>query len=180
MATPVLAPRIDYGLVSPLDYAQTVSYINNFVFETAEFLNKFASLCDRKLEKVSSRMQQLEISMAILEAKLESIPDSQLAAPPSQPATTQVGEAPPPLPSDQPDQGDLDDDDAPAAPAEPSHTPIKDHPTYAKYFKMLRLGVHEQQIKMKMEGDGLDPSILDDPEAPAPAMPSDDSDEDWD
>ena len=52
MATPVLAPRIDYGLVSPLDYAQTVSYINNFVFETAEFLNKFASLCDRKLEKV--------------------------------------------------------------------------------------------------------------------------------
>ena len=33
-------------------------------------------------------------------------------------------------------------------------------PLYAKYFKMLKMGVHPQAIKGKMTADGLDPNII--------------------
>ncbi|KAE8913668.1 hypothetical protein PF005_g6862 [Phytophthora fragariae] len=41
----------------------------------------------------------------------------------------------------------------------------KDHPDYLKYFKLLTMGLPAEQVKMKMEAAGVDPSILDDPDA---------------
>ncbi|KAI9916144.1 hypothetical protein PsorP6_016954 [Peronosclerospora sorghi] len=41
----------------------------------------------------------------------------------------------------------------------------KDHPDYQKYFKLLTMGLPPDQVKMKMQVSGLDPSILDDPDA---------------
>lgn len=37
---------------------------------------------------------------------------------------------------------------------------MKDHPKYAQYFKMMRLGIALPSIHMKMKNDGVDPSIL--------------------
>ena len=44
----------------------------------------------------------------------------------------------------------------------------KDDVRYAHYFKMLVVGVPEPAVRNKMMVEGVDPSILDDPEAPAP------------
>ena len=42
---------------------------------------------------------------------------------------------------------------------------LKDHPAYAKYFKMLKMGLPKASIVHKMKGDGVDVSIIDrDPE----------------
>ncbi|VDD90732.1 unnamed protein product [Enterobius vermicularis] len=41
----------------------------------------------------------------------------------------------------------------------------QDDPRYAKYFKMLRLGVLEAAVKQKMATDGIDPEILNNPNA---------------
>uniref|UniRef100_A0A914BWG4 Uncharacterized protein n=1 Tax=Acrobeloides nanus TaxID=290746 RepID=A0A914BWG4_9BILA len=49
---------------------------------------------------------------------------------------------------------------------------IKDHPSYAMYFKMLKLGVPEAAVRQKMITEGIDPSILSKPDAPAPMLPS--------
>jgi WASH complex subunit CCDC53 len=51
---------------------------------------------------------------------------------------------------------------APAAPAAPAAdvVMIKDDPRYKKYFVMLRVGVGIPQIQMKMQQDGLDPSVI--------------------
>ena len=38
---------------------------------------------------------------------------------------------------------------------------LKDHPKYAKYFKMLKLKIPKASIKQKMTMDGLDPEIID-------------------
>ena len=38
---------------------------------------------------------------------------------------------------------------------------------FAKYFKMLKMGVPLQAVKNKMKGEGLDDSVLDNPDAPA-------------
>ncbi|OQR92872.1 formin-homology 2 domain-containing protein [Achlya hypogyna] len=51
---------------------------------------------------------------------------------------------------------------------------VKEHPDYAKYFKLLSMGLPPEQVKMKMQQAGVDPALLDTPDAivggpPAPA-----------
>ena len=49
--------------------------------------------------------------------------------------------------------------------SEPKKVALKDHPVYAKYFKMLKMGLPKASIVHKMKGDGVDVSIIDrDPE----------------
>jgi len=38
---------------------------------------------------------------------------------------------------------------------------IKDHPVYAKYFKMLKVGLPKEAVKAKMQQEGADPNMLD-------------------
>ena len=38
--------------------------------------------------------------------------------------------------------------------------PISAHPVYAKYFKMVHFGVPKPAVKIKMQQDGIDSSIL--------------------
>jgi hypothetical protein len=49
---------------------------------------------------------------------------------------------------------------------EPEHEPpLKDDPTYSKYFKMKKMGLPPGAVKNAMERDGMDPAIMDlDPE----------------
>ncbi len=53
---------------------KTLMLINNFITNTADFMNKFAVLCERKLAKIALNTQKLEITLELLEAKLESVP----------------------------------------------------------------------------------------------------------
>ena len=47
---------------------------------------------------------------------------------------------------------------------------MKDDPRYSKYFKMEKMGVPKPAILQKFRSEtGLDPSLLDDPDAPAPS-----------
>ena len=49
--------------------------------------------------------------------------------------------------------------------SEPKKVALKDHPTYAKYFKMLKMGLPKTSIVHKMRSEGVDESIIDhDPE----------------
>lgn len=87
------------------------------------------------------------------------------AAPPLPPPPTsassdvQEGAAPPPPPA------------PPAPPAEDTSgmIPISQHPDYATFFKMLRVGVPDPVVRGKMGMLGLDPSILDTPDKFVPA-----------
>ena len=53
----------------------------------------------------------------------------------------------------------------PAPPAAPVMT-NRTNPTYAGYFKMVDMGIPVQAVKHKMTMEGLDPSIMDNPDAP--------------
>ena len=60
---------------------------------------------------------------------------------------------------------------APELPPEPQKPQrmIKDDPRYAKYFKMVNFGVPKPVVTMKFQQEtGLDPALLDTPEAAAP------------
>lgn len=56
--------------VEAIQQKRIVAFLNHFVTHTAKFLNRFSSVCEEKLEHMSNRIQELEISMNLLEAKV--------------------------------------------------------------------------------------------------------------
>jgi len=99
------AQAINYEKVEPVSSRTTLAFVNNFLIDTSQFLNRFASVCDKRLEEVSNSIQQLEITLTILEAKLSSISGLEGVTAESVPATPdvpqpgqQVGSGPPPPP----------------------------------------------------------------------------------
>lgn len=50
-----------------------------------------------------------------------------------------------------------------------SNLTVKGHVKYAKFFKLLRMGMPMEQVKLKMSAEGFDAEILTSPEAPVDA-----------
>ena len=64
----------------------------------------------------------------------------------------------------------LDHPDDPVPGAAADTTPVKDHPKYQKYFKMLKMGMPKVGVAIKMNAEGLNADVLElDPEKPLPA-----------
>lgn len=161
-------------------------------------------MCDEKLEDLLIRVQRLEASMCILEAKLSSIPGLEnVTAATAASAKPEAGDGDgqgistavqATADHSQPQSNGLTTDvkeEAPkaagarAAPAAqpaaaPTNTVSKD-PRFSKYFKMLSVGIPLGAVQIKMRQENVDPRILDNPDAPAPPgapkspCPADDS-----
>ncbi|XP_067123038.1 WASH complex subunit 3 [Centruroides vittatus] len=169
---PIVGVGVDYSKVDPIHQKRTLAFLNHFLIRTTSFLNHFAAVCDEKLENLLIRIQRLEASMCILEAKLASIPglddvtsqsvqqplpEKQTIEEPSQPATTEQ------IPSNEQSSN-------PTEPEKPKMT-ISQDPRYSKYFKMINLGIPVGAVKQKMITEGVDPNILDDPNAESSSKP---------
>lgn len=61
--------------VPPIDQKRIVAFINHFVINTVEFLNKFAVNCETKFIDFESKLHKVEASLAILEAKVRELID---------------------------------------------------------------------------------------------------------
>ncbi|KAK8778119.1 hypothetical protein V5799_020541, partial [Amblyomma americanum] len=171
---PIIGPGVDYtksgffvlkychcgvaDLVPPIQQKRTLAFLNYFLTRTTSFLNHFATVCDEKLEDLLIRIQRLEASMCILEAKLSSIPglenvtaDAAASAKPeagggdgqgiSGAAQATAGHSQPQANGPTTDSKEVSkaaDGPAPAAQpaAAPTNTVSKD-PRFSKYFKML-------------------------------------------
>lgn len=186
---PIVGPAVDYTKVGSINHKRTLAFLNHFISHTVRFLNRFSCICEEKLAGLSNRIQRIEVMVNILEAKIASIPgleDVTVAAPAPQAPTSQVSAA---------STGPSTDTAAVPAPAAaevagppppepepeiPTMTVAKD-PRYAKYFQMMKMGVPAAALRGKLLADGLDPDLLENPDAPVPGggpVPSkDDSDE---
>ncbi|CAL1275907.1 unnamed protein product [Larinioides sclopetarius] len=173
---PIVGSGVDYSKVDPLNQKRTLTFLNHFLIRTTSFLNHFSSVCDEKLENLLIRIQRLEASMCILEAKLASIPgldDVTVNVEPAESVSaTQNETGASESPSTQPQSETAVSN--PAAPAEqpkeeqrPKMTVSQD-PRFAKYFKMINMGVPPGAVQLKMTAEGVDPSILNNPDAEAP------------
>ena len=151
---------------------KTLVLVNNFILNTSSFLNEFAEACESKISVVSSKINQIEIVLAVLEAKLNSIPGLDtvgVAAPPAELPSVNTSTSVPASSSDS-----VLPVVPPAAAATEIQTTgsefvaIKDDPRYAPFFKMLRVGVPLPVVEGKVKAAGLNPALLSDPEASAP------------
>ncbi|EEC18427.1 coiled-coil domain-containing protein, putative [Ixodes scapularis] len=170
---PIIGPGVDYSKVPPIQQKRTLAFLNYFLTRTTSFLNHFASVCDEKLEDLLIRIQRLEASMCILEAKLASIPGLEnVKADPAETQRTATNQsaAPSKLAPTSANPEHAPDTQEPSA-TTPSATPlntVSKDPRFSKYFKMLNVGIPLGAVQIKMRSEGVDPDILNNPDAPAP------------
>lgn len=167
----------------PVPIQQTLLLLNNFITNTAVFLQDFSDSCEKKISKVSAKINEIEITMSVLEAKLNSIPGLDFgagdlppaSAPPPHQAAPSVADMPLPDVVPAPTSAQSDTPIAPAA-VEPAADSLpdgmvraKDHLDYAKFFKLVKLGVPGPVIAAKMRAEDLDDTCLDNPDKLVPA-----------
>lgn len=173
---PIVGTGIDFSKVGAIHQKRTLAFLNHFISHTVRFLNRFSCVCEEKLETLAIRLQRLETTMSLLEAKLASVPGLEnVTAPttttPSTPQSSNDSQASapvetPPVPetnSAAPEQEATN----PTAEETPQMTVSQD-PRYARFFKMIQVGVPVPAVKIKVAADGLNPDLLDTPNAPAP------------
>ncbi|XP_054071265.1 WASH complex subunit 3 isoform X6 [Falco biarmicus] len=141
---PIVGSGIDLTKVPAIQQKRTVAFLNQFVVHTVQFLNRFSTVCEEKLSALSLRIQQIETTLNILDAK-NNIHEEGLQK-------TEVV-------------------------TENVRTVAKD-PRYARYLKMVQVGVPVMAIRNKMISEGLNPDLLETPDAPVPAWGDDGKAED--
>ncbi|KAF6122571.1 WASH complex subunit 3 [Phyllostomus discolor] len=131
---PLMGSGIDLTKVPAIQQKRTVAFLNQFVVHTIQFLNRFSTVCEEKLADLSLRIQQIETTLNILDAKLSSIPG-------------------------------LDDVTCEVCPV--SVTSITNE-SHAETTSEQSQGVPLMAIRNKMISEGLDPNLLERPDAPVP------------
>ncbi|XP_062931841.1 WASH complex subunit 3 isoform X3 [Cynocephalus volans] len=128
---PLMGSGIDLTKVPAIQQKRTVAFLNQFVVHTVQFLNRFSAVCEEKLADLSLRIQQIETTLNILDAKLSSIPG-------------------------------LDDVTFEVSPLSVTNG-LHSEPTSEQ-----SQGVPVMAIRNKMISEGLDPDLLERPDAPVP------------
>ncbi|XP_055483721.1 WASH complex subunit 3 [Psammomys obesus] len=167
---PLMGSGIDLTKVPAIQQKRTVAFLNQFVVHTVQFLNRFSTVCEEKLADLSLRIQQIETTLNILDAKLSSIPGLEDVTVEASPlSVTTVTNGSHSEPTSEPPQNNTQDSGAQEseAPSENVLTVAKD-PRYARYLKMVQVGVPVMAIRNKMISEGLDPELLEKPDAPVP------------
>ncbi|XP_067392265.1 WASH complex subunit 3 isoform X2 [Emydura macquarii macquarii] len=176
---PLVGSGIDLTKVPAIQQKRTVAFLNQFVVHTVQFLNRFSTVCEEKLSALSLRIQQIETTLNILDAKLSSIPgleDVKFEVSNANMNSVTNG----PVPQATTDQHSLSvspqsensihetGQQKTEVAAENAMTVAKD-PRYARYLKMVQVGVPVMAIRNKMISEGLDPDLLETPDALVPA-----------
>lgn len=169
---PLVGSGIDLTRVPAIQQKRTVAFLNQFIAHTVQFLNRFSTVCEEKLATLSLRIQQIETTLNILEAKLSSIPGLEDVTLEPSIQSHNVSNGPNSNqnhPSPTQDQQNVEPSIQIKAdsPTENANTVAKD-PRYARYLKMVQVGVPVMAIRNKMISEGLNPELLETPNALVP------------
>ncbi|XP_023572672.1 WASH complex subunit 3 isoform X3 [Octodon degus] len=125
----------------------------------------------KKLANLSLRIQQIETTLNILDAKLASIPgldDVMLEASPVS-VTSVTDRSHSEATSEQSQQNSTQDPGPQESEVSSENIlTVAEDPRYARYLKMVHVGVPVMAIRNKMISEGLDPDLLERPGAPVP------------
>ena len=168
---PLVGPGVDLAKVNAIHQKRLVAFINHFLTNSVEHLNRFSSVCEEKLTAINTKIQRLENVLNILETKINSIPglenvnvtSSTVVVTEEKPLEN---ETPPPVLNGEEVSTDTSSMQGEVSVCETSASnEIRnaDHPVYKPYFKMQSMGVPDMAVKQKMTMAGIDPSVLDNP-----------------
>ncbi|XP_017068534.1 WASH complex subunit 3 [Drosophila eugracilis] len=164
-ATSAITADVDKTQIPPLNHKRVLAFVNHFLVSTCTFLNEFALGCETKFVQMERQLQKTEAALLILEAKLASIPTEphlvddkpKVSAPTSAPSESNASIPATELPTTE-IQSDTED------PPECIGVRASEDARYRKFFKMVHVGVPAPAVKQKMQSEGLEPRILDNPD----------------
>eukprot|EP00069_Balaena_mysticetus_P012462 bmy_21664T0 len=157
---PLTGSGIDLTKVPATQQKRTVAFLNQFVVHTVQFLNPFSAVCEEKLADLALRIQQIETTLNILDAKLSSIPGlDDVIFEVSPISVTRITNETHSETTAEQSQDSLQD----SGPEE-----IAKDIRYARYLKMVQVDVPVMAIRNKMISEGLDPDLPERPDAPVP------------
>jgi len=145
----------------PMEQVRTVAFVNSFLVQTINFLNEFASDCDHRLGEIHHNVGQLDHSLQLLEFKLDIAPKEMVSVETMEPqehvemveeAVEGIEEA---VEVIEEDVEVVDENEEKVVRSE------LENPAYAKFVRMLKVGVPLPAVKIKMKLEGLDDSLLD-------------------
>ncbi|XP_021114068.1 WASH complex subunit 3 isoform X2 [Heterocephalus glaber] len=145
---PLMGSGIDLTKVPAIQQKRTVAFLNQFVVHTVQFLNRFATVC----EELSSIPGLDEVTFEASSLSVTSVPDR-----PHSEAT-----------SEQAQQNNTQDSGAQESEVSENTVTVAEDPRYARYLKMVHVGVPVMAIRNKMISEGLDPDLLERPDATVP------------
>ena len=164
-------------ILSPVPVKKTLLIVNTFVVNTAAFLNKFVSTCEAKLHQINTDIERMETTMLLLESKLSSIDwlrEAEQGKAPVIPAADNwdnvefqdddnkdVPAAAPPNGGDGDGGGGGGDVAPPPEPQQPAEDPLRSDPEMAQWFKMMKFGVPESAVRLKMGLSGVADDVID-------------------
>ncbi|WZN66824.1 subunit CCDC53 of WASH complex [Chloropicon roscoffensis] len=164
----------DSGIPSVPDQ-RILAIVNTFVVNTSKLVNRVCVLSEKQLAGIDRGIHKLQNTLTLLEKKLKSVdglePGQTPSGAPQAAETAQPGGA----------YGDENQQQQGAAAEGPSQgageaegtreedtvaaagnlVKASEHPVYARFFKMIRMGVVDLAVKQKMTSEGLDPSVID-------------------
>ncbi|XP_018572628.1 WASH complex subunit 3 isoform X2 [Anoplophora glabripennis] len=153
------------GVDTNVDLTQTVSY-----------LNSFAQSCESRFMEFEYKIQKIEASLLILESQLSSISgldNLEHKTTDNRTNDTPANDSKLDLPDIKTSDNSSSASEKPETVSNSEDVGVKacDDPRFKKFFKMLQFGVPEPAVKLKMQNDGVDPSILDKPNDIIPGSP---------
>ncbi|XP_072938592.1 WASH complex subunit 3 [Epargyreus clarus] len=151
--------NVDLSNIAALQQKRTLAFVNHFVMTTVQFLNNFMKSCEQKMMHFERKLEKVNATMVLLEAKLSSIPEVNVS---SQPKESQEI-SPQKL---QPEKADVLTTETAAVEGakevEPQNEELqKVKPEYERFVKMVQVGVPLNAVKLKLSLEGLDPEELD-------------------
>ena len=143
--------------------------VNQFLVQYSKTLITCSATCEEKLLSLNTKLTKLEAALTLLEKKLEPFSagaDEQIQQKVEPETTTYVE------PKEELNKVDdntfveetLEVENEILEEVETDRLRIKDAPQLQTYFKMLKMGVPHEAVKLKMARENIDASLLDRPD----------------
>ncbi|XP_056629797.1 WASH complex subunit 3 [Diorhabda sublineata] len=170
-------PNEDLTQILPIQQKRTIAFINHFIMNTVSHLNNFAQSCESRFMEFDYKIQKIEASLSILESQLSSIEGLDSADIPKENVDDSVNDTTknelnlPVIKDKTEEEEKINQVELPLEIT--SGIKAKDDPRFRKFFKMIQFGVPEPAVKLKMQNEGIDPTILGKPEEIIPGLTED-------
>merc|ERR1711997_154517 len=169
----------------PLPSNLIAHHFNHFIVKYSQALISFGAQCDQKLLHLQIRINRIENALGLLEKKLEPFGSKEVeevVTSTTTPTSQEIAEKPSehelnPGVEEVVENKAIETDEKNVSLNEPEEVKeekndgvdddalkVKDAPELQPFFKMLRMGVPLEAVKLKMSLSGLNPDLLDMPE----------------
>merc|ERR1712226_1442267 len=140
-------PGADFTRITPVDQKITVTLINEYI---SNLVQKKTEHCAALISILDSKLDSIGVTSAS-SADVLSSPDNRETSVSMQ-APLMSDEAPAVATNDEVDNELEHEEEDPSKPLFP--------PEYKRFVKMLKVGIHPLQVRMKLVGEGMDPDPI--------------------